>query len=374
MVEIRADQIGSLLRPAWLLDARARLSAGSPELREVEDRAITEAVARQLAIGLPVVVDGEFRRSVFWLDFIAGIDGLVVVDGDERAAFSAAPGSAAYVPKGTRAVAKIRPGESQLAGDYRFLADAIAAHHPAGSPGPGVIGKITLPSPTRAHVLNGREAASRDVYPDMDDYWNDLIAVYRTEIARLEELGCRYIQIDEPYFSSFVDPAQRAVLEALHGDLDDLLIRYVEVVNECVGHRRSDTIAGLHICRGNARSTWFASGGYDAIAPIVFARTEVDRLLLEYDDERSGSFEALRLVPADTTVVLGLVTTKHGELESIDHLRQRITAAAELVPLDRLALSPQCGFASVAEGNLLTEDDQWRKLELVVEASEQMGD
>lgn len=371
-MEIRADQIGSLLRPARLLEARARLEVGSPELREIEDRAITEAVERQIAIGLPVVVDGEFRRSVFWLDFIAGIEGLVVVDGDERAAFSAAPGSAPYVPKGARAVARIRPGDSQLAGDYRFLADTIAAaNRPVGSAVPP-IGKITLPSPTRAHVHNGPKAADCDVYPDIDDYWNDLVAVYRAEIARLEELGCRYIQIDEPYFSSFVDPAHRAVLEALHGNLDDLLIRYVEVVNECIRERRPDTIAALHICRGNARSTWFASGGYDAIAPTVFARAEVDRLLLEYDDERSGSFDALAHVPTETTVVLGLVTTKHGELETVDHLRRRVAEAAGVVPLDRLAISPQCGFASVAEGNLLDEEHQWRKLELVVEVAAQI--
>lgn len=364
----RADQVGSLLRPQVVRDARAAKASGEidlADLRMVEDAAIAAAIAKQLEIGLPVVVDGEFRREVFWIDFIAGIEGLVIASRQEEAGFSpAVSGTAQYLPKGTRAIGKIRHTEVQLGDDYRFLSSQIEESSSADA-----VAKITLPSPTRAHVLSGPDSVDPDVYPDMDDYWNDLTEVYRAEIAGLEALGCRYIQIDEPYFSSFIDEGQRANLVHIHGDTDALLSHYVEVINDCIRDRRADTTVALHICRGNARSTWFASGGYDAIAETVFSGIRADALLLEYDDERSGDFTSLAHVAEGVQVVLGLITTKTGQLEQADALKQRVAEAAAVVDMGLLAVSPQCGFASVAEGNLLSDEEQWAKLALVVQTA-----
>lgn len=359
----RADQVGSLLRPAELLAARERHAKGEIDdaaLHAAEDAAIADAVAKQEKAGLPVIMDGEFRRENFWIDFIRGIDGLTIAGADDVASFSNSPsGTARYAPKWARATGKIRHGRVQMKDDYEYLAGLTDRTV-----------KITVPSPTRAHVLSGDKAADPEIYPNIDDYWDDLAGVYRAEIAGLEALGCRYIQIDEPYFSSFIDEKQRAHLEEIHGDTDPLIARYVDVLNECVRDRSPETNVALHICRGNARSTWFASGGYGAIADSVLAKIDVDSLLLEYDDERSGDFAPLAKVKSDVTVVLGLLTTKSGDLENIEALKARIDDATEYVPLERLAVSPQCGFASVAEGNLLSEDDEWRKLALVVETAQ----
>jgi len=359
----RADQVGSLLRPPELLAARARRAEGGIDdaaLHAAEDAAIADAVAKQEKAGLPVVMDGEFRRENFWIDFIRGIEGLTIAGADDVASFSNSPaGATRYAPKWARATGKIRPTRVQMKDDYEYL---------AGLTDRAV--KVTVPSPTRAHVLSGDKAADPDVYPDIDDYWDDLAGVYRAEIAGLEALGCRYIQIDEPYFSSFIDDKQRAHLEEIHGPTDPLIARYVEVLNECVRERSPKTNVALHICRGNARSTWFASGGYGAIADSVLAKIDVDSLLLEYDDERSGDFAPLARIKPDVTVVLGLITTKSGAMEDGAALKARIRDATPYVPLERLAVSPQCGFASVAEGNLLSEDDQWKKLALTVETAQ----
>lgn len=362
----RADQVGSLLRPQALKDARAKFEAGGIDrdaLRKAEDAAIADAVRGQERAGMPVIMDGEFRRENFWIDFIRGIDGLTVMEGEASTAFSESDeAKPRYVPKRAKATSKIQPNGVQMAGDYEFLSGLTDRTV-----------KITLPAPTRAHVLSGDAGAvDPDVYSSIDDYWDDLAAVYRAEIAGLEKLGCRYIQIDEPYFSSFIDATQRKNMEALHGDVDALLNRYVEVLNECIRDRSGETTLALHICRGNARSTWFASGGYDSIADIVLAKSKFDALLLEYDDDRSGDFGPLGKVPQDTAVVLGLLTTKTGALEDPSVLKARIAEAAKLIPLERLALSPQCGFASVAEGNLLSEEDQWKKLALVVDTAKEV--
>ena len=361
----RADQVGSLLRPPELLAARAAFKEGTLDraaLRAREDEAIAEAVGRQEATGLPVVVDGEFRRENFWIDFIAGIDGLTIGGADDDAAFSNAPDeNAPYRPKVVRTTGRIGHAGVVLKDDFEFLQKCTTR-----TP------KITLPSPTRAHVLGGRAAVDRDVYPDIDGFWSDLAGVYRDEIAGLEALGCRYIQIDDPYLANFVDPKQRAHLEELHGDTDALLERYVAALNDCMRARRPETTLAVHICRGNARSTWIASGGYGPIAEPVFSKLEADTLLLEYDDDRSGDFEPLRHVRQDATVVLGLLTTKRGELEDRAVVEQRIEDAARFVPKERLALSPQCGFASLAAGNLIAPDEQWRKLALVVDIAQEV--
>jgi 5-methyltetrahydropteroyltriglutamate--homocysteine methyltransferase len=359
-----ADQVGSLLRPAEVLAARDKHAAGEIDLtalRKIEDAAIADAVKKQEAAGLPIICDGEFRRENFWIDFIRGIEGLEIAGENVASSFSKSKaGEFRYAPKNVRAVGKIRHSHVINEPDYKFL----EKHTDRAI-------KITLPSPTRAHVLSGKEiAADPAVYPSMDEYWADLTGAVRDEIAGLEALGCRYIQIDEPYFSSFIDPKQRENLKAIHGDDTDALLElYVDVLNACTRDRKSETTVALHICRGNARSTWVASGGYGALEDTVLARTDVDTLLLEYDDERSGDFEPLRKVPDHVRVVLGLLTTKRGDMEDPAVLKARIAEAAKIIPMDRLALSPQCGFASVAQGNILSEEDQWKKLALTVKVA-----
>jgi 5-methyltetrahydropteroyltriglutamate--homocysteine methyltransferase len=360
-----ADQVGSLLRPQALIDARARFEAGEigrEALRAEEDRAITDAIALQEEVGLEAITDGEFRRQNWWIDFISAIDGVAIGDIEEAARFKekgAAPSY--YAPKIVRTVGKLGRKGPIAADDFRFL-----KAHTTRTP------KVTLPSPTRVHVLGGREAVDRGVYPDMDDFWADLIEVYRDEIADLEELGCRYIQIDDPYLASFVDDGQRAKLAEVHGDLDDLLRLYVDVLNACMAARRPETHLAVHVCRGNARSAWIASGGYEPIAATVFPALGADTLFLEYDDARSGGFAPLRHVPGGVNVALGLVTTKTGELEDKDAIEARIDEAAKIVPLERLALSPQCGFASTFEGNLVTLDDERNKLRLVTDVAREV--
>jgi 5-methyltetrahydropteroyltriglutamate--homocysteine methyltransferase len=232
--------------------------------------------------------------------------------------------------------------------------------------------KVTLPSPTRLHFHGGRAAVSKQAYPDIEEFFADLAKVYRAEIAALEAAGCRYIQIDDPLMTYFISERMRAEVVAAGDDPDARLRRYVDLTNTCIAGRRADTAIGIHVCRGNSRSGWIAEGGYERIAESVLGGLKVDHFLLEYDDERSGDFEPLRHVPRGVRVVLGLVTTKRGQLESADDLMRRIDSASKLVPLEDLAISPQCGFASTVEGNIITADDQWRKLARVVEVAQRV--
>ncbi len=354
----RADQVGSLLRPPSLLDARSKFAKGEIDrtaLTEIEDREIAEALKHQAECGLHAVTDGEFRRENWWLDFIAGIDGVEIYDQEDDQEFKRKEGEGSgYKPKLVRVVGKIRRTRPLAGDDYAFL-----AAHSSETP------KITIPAPTRVHVLGGDAAVDRSIYPDIEDFWTDLVTVYQEEIAALEAAGCRYIQIDDPYLANFVDATQRERLKAVHGDLDALLARYVDILNRCMEKRGPDTHLAIHICRGNARSAWTASGGYEPIAEAALGGLTADSLFLEFDDERSGGFEPLRHVRPGVNVVLGLVTSKRPELEDPAVLKERIEEASKYVPLDHLALSPQCGFASTTDGNLVTEDDQWRKLSLV---------
>ena len=363
----RADQVGSLLRPAALIEARERFKAGAidhPALRGVEDVAIRDIVRRQEEIGFEVVVDGEFRRENWWIDFVAGLRGVEIRDGDVGQAF-VAPASAEnddghdhgwkYVPKNVVTTGRVHADAPITAPDFAYLRGVTAK-----------VGKITLPSPTRLHFHGGRGAVSADVYPDIEAFFADLVQVYRAEIAALEAAGCRYIQIDDPLMTYFISERMRAEVVAAGDDPERRLRRYVELTNECIAARHPNTAVGIHVCRGNSRSGWIAEGGYERIAEAVLGGLRADHFLLEYDDERSGDFEPLRHVPRGMKVVLGLVTTKRGELESADTLKRRIDEASRHVPLENLALSPQCGFASTVEGNIITPQDQWAKLGLVV--------
>jgi 5-methyltetrahydropteroyltriglutamate--homocysteine methyltransferase len=330
-------------------------------LRAAEDDAIRGAVRMQEEVGLPVVTDGEFRRAVWWADFIFKIEGTKLGGPDESAAFKKEGGDSGYLPKIVLTTGKLaRPGPI-MEYDYKTL--AASAH---------VLAKVTIPSPSRIHFHGGREAVDRAAYPALDAFWADIVRVYRDEIAALEALGCRYIQIDDPVMSYFLQEPMREKLRARGEDPDETLATYVRAINDIIAHRRPTTTAAIHICRGNARNAWAAAGGYGSIAEIIFPHLAVDAYLLEYDDERSGDFVPLRLIPRAKKVVLGLVTTKHGVLESRDALKRRLDEAGRHFPLANCAVSPQCGFASTVEGNDIEYRSQVAKLKLVVELAHEV--
>jgi len=350
----RAETVGSFLRPAWLLSSRKDFAEGrgtAAGLRAAEDKAIGDVVAMQEQVGLDVVTDGEFRRENWWIDFVAKLRGVEISGGSGAVSFDQS-----YIPKMVRTVGKLGVDRPIVEPDYRTLASLTS--RPA---------KVTIPSPTRMHFHGGRRSVSTQAYPDIEQFFGDIAAIYRAEIAALEMAGCRYIQIDDPLMTYFLSPKLRAEVEAEGEKPEHRLARYLELVNQCIALRRQDTVIGVHICRGNARSEWISEGSYEGIAEQCFGTLKVDRYLLEFDDERSGSFAPLRFMPKDKDVVLGLITTKTPQLENEAVVMRRLEQASRLVEMNRLAISPQCGFASVVEGNKVTEADQRAKLELVVD-------
>lgn len=364
----RADQVGSLLRPPELIAAREQFQHGQIDkaaLRHAEDAAIAAVVKRQEACGFGVVVDGEYRRENWWIDFVQGLSGVEIQDGNPAQAFVASHTDHddhdhgwKYVPKNVVTTGRLGANAPITAPDFSYLQGVT-----------GRSAKITLPSPTRLHFHGGRAAVSSTAYPDIEEFFADVVMVYRAEIAALEAAGCRYIQIDDPLMTYFISDRMRAEVVASGDDPQARLQRYVDLTNACIAKRRPDTAIGIHVCRGNSRSGWISEGGYERIADTVLGGLKVDHFLLEYDDERSGDFAPLRHVPRGVKLVLGLVTTKFGRLEHADDLVRRIDDASRLVPLEDLGLSPQCGFASTVDGNIITHDDQWRKLERVVEVA-----
>jgi len=355
----RAEQVGSLLRPPAVHEARARRAAGaiSPaELRAVEDAAIADAVAKVESIGMRGVTDGEFRRAWFHLDFLQQLDG-VAVSGN-IAASSDAASTVHMTPPKLSVVGPLRHARDIQVDDFRYLA-AVTTQTP----------KVSIPSPTMVHFRGGRAAIDIDAYPDLDIFFDDQAACYRAELDALYAAGCRYVQLDDTNLAYLCDPMMRAGAVERGDDPDTLPHAYAELINAAVAGRPDDLVVGIHLCRGNYRSTWFAQGGYEPVAEVLFTELDVDAYFLEYDDERSGDFSPLRHVGPDKTVVLGLVTSKRPELEPFDMLARRVDEAARYVPMDQLCLSPQCGFASTVEGNALTEDQQWAKLADVVETA-----
>lgn len=359
----RADTVGSLLRPPSVHAARTDYKAGridAAALRKIEDTAIRDIVRMQEDIGFEIVTDGEFRRENWYVDFIGRLEGVVIAEGAGQG-FAPSAGQPKHVPKRVQTVGRVSaPGPIAL-DDYRFLTSTTSR-----------AAKVTIPSPTRLHFHGGRHAVSQTAYPDIEGFFADVARVYGNEIAALELAGCRYIQIDDPLLSYFLSPALRQEVVDEGDDPDRRLARYVRLVNECIAHRGPDTTVAIHICRGNARSSWISQGAYDGIAEACFAGLHADRFLLEFDDARSGGFEPLRFVPKGRQVVLGLITTKRPELENKSEIKRRIDEAAQFVDAGQLALSPQCGFASVVEGNLITPEDQWAKLRLVVEVAQEV--
>jgi 5-methyltetrahydropteroyltriglutamate--homocysteine methyltransferase len=354
----RADHVGSLLRPAGLKEARARRERGevSPEdLRATEDAAIEHIIARQAAVGLRSATDGEFRRAMWHFDFLEHLDGVESFRAGHGIAFK---GGIETQAKGLRVTGKLGFSTHPMLGHFRFLRD-----HTRATP------KMTIPSPSVLHFRGGRRAISPEVYPEMEQFYRDLAAAYRGAVGAFADAGCRYLQLDEVNLAYLCDPEQRQILRERGDDPERLPGIYADMINTAIGGRPADMRITMHLCRGNFRSSWIAQGGYEPVAELLFNQIGVDGYFMEFDTERAGGFEPLRFVPKNKLVVLGLVTSKTGALESAAELERRIGEAARYVELEQLCLSPQCGFASTEEGNALSEDEQWAKLARVVEVA-----
>jgi 5-methyltetrahydropteroyltriglutamate--homocysteine methyltransferase len=354
----RADHIGSLLRPAELrraYDDRAAGRIDAARLREIEDRHIREVVRLQEDVGLRSITDGEFRRTVYFGHFPKAVSGFTEMD----AALpfkDATGGTSTYL---TYVVNGRLKRDRGIATDEFLFVKSLTKQTP----------KVTLPSPCSQHYFRWREGVSEKAYPDIDEFYADVARIYRDELKALAELGCRYVQLDAVSLPLLCDPALREQVRQRGYDPDRLVDRYVDANNAALAGRPKGMSVGMHLCRGNNQGRWLGAGGYDYVAERIFGRLDVDYFCLEYDSPRSGSFEPLRFMPKQRTVVLGLISSKVPALESADELRRRIDEASRHVPVERLCLSPQCGFASNAPGNPITEADQRRKLELVVETA-----
>jgi 5-methyltetrahydropteroyltriglutamate--homocysteine methyltransferase len=358
----RADHVGSFLRPAKLKDARKRSQSnaiGAAELKQIEDEAIRDIVKMQEDLGFRVVTDGEFRRNQWHLDFIQQIANVKVVEAQIKVHFHTHEGDIEVAPPGIKVVGKVGRPHGIFVEHFKQL--KAMAH---------VTPKMTIPSPSILHFRGGRDAIDKTAYPDMEDFYTDLARVYSEEVRDLAAAGCRYLQIDETNFAYLCDPALREqVRNNIHEDPDKLPHVYAKLLNGALAGKPADMTACIHICRGNNQSAWVAEGGYDPVAEVLFNEVGVTGFFLEYDDERSGGFAPLRFMPKGKVAVLGLVTTKAGKLETKDEIKRRIDEAAKFLPLEQLALSPQCGFSSTIEGNKLTVEQEIAKLKLVIDVA-----
>jgi 5-methyltetrahydropteroyltriglutamate--homocysteine methyltransferase len=361
----RADHVGSLLRPARLLSARQDRAAGritAEELRAVEDDAVREVVGLQESIGLRTATDGEFRRTSWHMDFIYQLGGIDPADEKLTVQFYNEAGALEFSSAALRVHDRVTLKDTIFGDAFSFLKEQTTTATP----------KLTIPSPSMVHYRGGRAAIDTGVYPDLDQFWTDLSAAYAEQVSRLAALGCTYLQFDDTSLAYLNDPRQRDMVAAQGGDPEHQHERYIRQINASLAGRPESMSITTHMCRGNFRSSWAAEGGYDFVAEALFTQLDVDGFFLEYDDERSGDFAPLRFVPPGKRVVLGLVTTKRGELESKDDLKRRIDEAARYVPLEQLCLSPQCGFSSTVEGNALTQEEQVAKLQLIVETAQEV--
>ncbi|MBE2316442.1 5-methyltetrahydropteroyltriglutamate--homocysteine S-methyltransferase [Solirubrobacter sp. CPCC 204708] len=361
----RADHVGSLLRPPELLKAREDFAAqkiDAEALRGVEDAAIRDAVKLQEDVGLRSATDGEFRRATWHMDFIYSLGGVQKTPGQLKVKFHNAEGDIEWTPAAMHVDDKITLEKPIFADHFEFLQSCVTSATP----------KLTIPSPSMVHYRGGRAAIEESVYPDMDQFWSDLTAAYADQVQAMADLGCRYLQFDDTSLAYLNDPNQRAEMAAKGDDAEHLHESYIRHINEALSRRPEGMAITTHMCRGNFRSSWVAEGGYDFVAEALFNELAVDGFFMEWDDARSGGFEPLRFVPKGKVVVLGLVTTKTGELESKDELKRRIEEASQFVDVDQLCLSPQCGFSSTVEGNALTVEQEIAKLRLVVETAEEV--
>ena len=364
----RADHVGSLLRPRALLEARARRARNeisAQDLERHEDEAIRDVVKMQKDVGLCVATDGEFRREMWHTDFLAQFINVEVVPGKIKVRFTSAEGETEIEPPGTVITGKLGwPAGGIFVNHFKFLKSVVSDR---------IAPKITIPSPSTMHFRGGRAAVDRTTYPEMAAFYGDLARVYSKEVRAFVQAGCRYLQIDEVNLAFLCDPRLRAEVRTTIGeDPDRLPHTYANLINASIASRPKDMVVCLHLCRGNAASNWLAQGGYDPVAEVLFNEIGVDGFFLEYDTPRAGSFEPLRFVPPGKIVVLGLITSKSGAMETKDALKRRIEEAARFCPLEQLALSPQCGFASGAPGNKISFEDEVRKLRLVVETAREV--
>jgi methionine synthase II (cobalamin-independent) len=357
----RADHVGSLLRPAALKEARSKHAKGelsAAGLKEIEDREIEKVIKKQEEVGLKLATDGEFRRAWWQFDFFKGLDGAELYSTGEGIKFAGVETKAESV----RVTGKIGFSTHSHIEHFGFVKD-----HAKVTP------KMTIPAPSTFHFRQGRQSISREVYPDLDGYFHDVAQAYRKAIRAFYDAGCRYLQLDDTAWSMICDPKEQEGSRKRGDDPDSLPDKYMRMTNEALAGRPSDMVVTMHSCRGNFRSTFIASGGYEHVAERLLGGVELDGYFLEYDSERAGGFEPLRFVPkGNKQVVLGLVTSKSGKLESKDDIKRRIDEATKYVALDQLCLSPQCGFASTEEGNILAEDEQWAKLRMIVELTDEV--
>jgi 5-methyltetrahydropteroyltriglutamate--homocysteine methyltransferase len=361
----RADLVGSFLRPPELLEARRRFAAqqiDADALKEAEDKAIRDVVALQEELGFQAATDGEFHRTSWHMDFIYQLGGITRTDEQLQVAFKNAEGTTSFTSAALRVNDHIRIDDTIFADAFKFLQSTVKTAIP----------KLTIPSPSMVHYRGGAAAIDPAVYPDVEEFWNDLSAAYAEEIRRLGDLGCTYLQLDDTSLAYLNDPAQRQMIAERGEDAEHQHLRYIKQINAALASRPAGMAVTTHSCRGNFQSYWAAEGGYDFVAEALFGELDVDGFFLEYDDVRSGGFEPLRFVPKGKMVVLGLVTTKRGALETKDQLKRRIDEASRFVPLDQLCLSPQCGFSSTVEGNSITFDDEVAKLRLVKETANEV--
>jgi 5-methyltetrahydropteroyltriglutamate--homocysteine methyltransferase len=356
----RADMVGSLLRPQSVHEARLQHAQGglsAADLRLLEDAEIIKLVAEQEALGLQAVTDGELRRAWWHYDFLAGLDGVEMVEVAQGIQFAGVQTKA----EAPRVTGKIGFSSHPMIGHFEFL----KAHTKK-------VPKMTIPSPSMLHYRGGRKMINTGLYPSMEGFYADLAAAYHKAVLAFAGAGCRYLQLDDVSFAYLCDPAQRRMLADRGDDPTKQPKIYADMINTAVRGRAADMVISMHLCRGNFRSTFVASGGYEPVADLLFNGIEVDAYFMEWDTERAGGFEPLRFLPKGKTVVLGLVTSKTGELEKKEDIVRRIEEAARFAPLEQLCLSPQCGFASTEEGNRLSETQQWAKLALVVETAKEV--
>ncbi len=360
----RADHVGSLLRPPQLLEARQQRDKGQIseiELRQIEDNCICDVVKMQEDIGLEAITDGEYRRSLWHVDFLQKIEGVVVVEGlasDGGRSFQGGDANLQRSPTRFEVTSRVRRTRGIETENFKFLSSITTK-----------TAKLCVPSPSVLHFRRGRAGIDSRAYPDMKEFFADLSRVYREEIRELARLGCTYLQIDDTNLAYLCDPKMRENARRIGEDPDKLPLLYAKLINECIQERPPTMTVCTHLCRGNFASAWVAEGGYDPVAEVLFNELKVDGYFLEFDSPRAGNFTPLRYVPKGKRLNLGLVTTKRGELERVDDLKRRIDEAAKFVPLEQLGISPQCGFSSTVLGNKLTVADQIAKLQLVVEVA-----
>jgi 5-methyltetrahydropteroyltriglutamate--homocysteine methyltransferase len=359
----RADHVGSFLRPKELLDARDQLAIGKiskAELRKVEDAAIRDIVKFQEGLGLQGITDGEFRRTYFHIDFLEQLDGVETHTGFSTS-FHTKKGDVGFAPPVLKVTGKVKHAKPIQLEDFRFL-KSVTTKTP----------KVTIPSPTMLHFRGARAGISEQAYPDLDNFFEDVAAAYRDEIKSLGDAGLTYLQLDDTNLAYLCDPKMREAAKQRGLDPDHLPRDYAKLINEAIRDKPANMTICTHLCRGNFKSAWVAEGGYEPVAEVLFNELNVDGYFLEYDDERSGDFRPLRFLPKNKTMVLGLVTTKLGELESKDSIKRRIDEAAKYAPIEQFCLSPQCGFSSTVHGNEIMREQQAAKMRMIVEISKEV--